>query len=103
VRPRSILLLCTGAAFAIAVYAVLAPNALPQLRDAKRENAALQADVDKQRADNDALARDVAALKDNGAVGQATIEHAARTELGFVKKDELVVTGLPAELPAAPK
>lgn len=65
------------------------------LRAQQRENAQLSQQVQAQRDRNDTLKDAVATLNAAGVDGQAALERAARNELGFVRTDEILLTGLP--------
>jgi cell division protein FtsB len=96
-RPRVLVVIGLVLALAIGAWTVLAPSALPQLVDARRKNAELDAQLARQHEDNARLEAEVRALKETGPVGDAAVEKAARRELGFVRPDELILTGLPLD------
>jgi cell division protein FtsB len=95
-RPRVLLAVAGGIALAVSAYAVLAPSGLPQLWRLKDEEKALTVDVAKARADNAKLAAEVRVLQGDDPTSAAVLEKAAREELGWVKSDEIVLTGLPS-------
>lgn len=95
VRPRVILVVCGVLALAIGLYAVLAPSALPRLRELESEQARLQGEVDAARTKNEKLAKEVTVLQGGQPESKAVLEKAAREELGWTKPDEIVFTGLP--------
>ena len=96
-RPRILLACAAGVALAICTYAVLAPSGLPRLVRMADERAALEAEVAQHEAKNARLAADTELLRADpalGGAGSAALEKVAREELGYVGRDELVVTGL---------
>jgi cell division protein FtsB len=100
-RPRVVLVVCGVIALAVSAYAVLAPSGLPLLRELEGERAGLTADVDKARAENERLGREVKILQGGEPESDAVLEKAAREELGWTKPDEIVLTGLPVKAPTA--
>jgi cell division protein FtsB len=100
-RPRVVLVVCAVVALAIGAYAVLAPSALPRLREMEAEQARLQGEVDAARAGNERLAREVKVLQGGEPESKAVLEKAAREELGWTKPDEIVLTVNPG-LSSAP-
>lgn len=96
-RPRVVLVVCAVVALAVSAYAVLSPSGLPRLRELEGEKAALTADVEKARADNERLGRDVKILQGAEPESDAVLEKAAREELGWTRPDEVVLTGLPVK------
>jgi cell division protein FtsB len=101
-RPRVLLVLGLGLSLAVAAYAVLAPSALPRLVDQRRDNDALEQDLKAQHEANAHRERELVLLKLDGPEGQAALEKAAREELGFVQKDEVLFVGLPTSASAPP-
>ena len=102
-RPRVLVALAFGIALAVAAYAVLAPSALPSLWKLRDEEKSLAVDVEKARVDNAKLADEVRVLQGGDPSSNAVLEKHAREELGWVKKNEVVLTGLPPSPPSAPK
>lgn len=100
-RPRVVLAVCAVVALAIAAYAVIAPSALPRLRDMQAEEKRLQGEVEAARTHNERLAREVKILQGGEPESRAVLEKAAREELGWTKPDEIVLTVHPASAPAA--
>lgn len=94
-RPRALLAVAGIVALAVAAWAVLSPSGLPRLRQLKDEQHALTADVEQARRDNARLEAEVRVLQGDEPASQAVLEKAAREELGWVKSDEIVLTGLP--------
>jgi cell division protein FtsB len=94
-RPRPLLVASLVVALAVAGYTVLAPSALPKLVHQRQQNERLEADLARQRSRNTELEAEVSALQATGAGASAVVEEAARRELGFVKRDEIVLVGLP--------
>lgn len=94
-RPRALLAVAGIVALAVAAWAVLSPSGLPRLRQLNNEQQALTADVDQARRDNARLEAEVRVLQGDDPASQAVLEKAAREELGWVKSDEIVLTGLP--------
>ena len=99
-RPRVVLSLCAAAALAVGAYAVLAPSGMPRLREMQAEQKALEADVAKARAENEALEREVKVLQGGAPESKAVLEKAAREELGWAKPDEVIITTGGAGVPA---
>jgi cell division protein FtsB len=100
-RPRVLLVVGLGLSLAVAAYAVLAPSALPRLVDQRRDNDALERDLKSQHEQNAHRERELVLLKLDGPQGQAALEKAAREELGFVRKDEVLFVGLPTSASAS--
>jgi cell division protein FtsB len=71
---------------ALIVNALIGDRGLTALLKARREYADLRAAVDAARRENSALREEVRRLR----LDPATIEEAARRELGLARKDELV-------------
>lgn len=94
-RPRVLVIVGLGLALAVLAYSVLAPSALPRLVEQRRDNDALAGDLARQQDENAQQERELVLLKDPGADGARALEQAARSELGFVGKDEVVFVGLP--------
>jgi cell division protein FtsB len=102
-RPRVVLVVCGVVALTVTAYAVLVPSGLPRLRELEAEKAVLTVDVDKARADNERLGREVKVLQGGEPESKDVLEKAARQELGWVRPDEVVLTGLPLTSQPAPK
>lgn len=102
-RPRVLLVAAAGVALAVVAYAVLVPSGLPRSRELRAEERALASEVEQARAHNARLEREVKVLQGGEPSSAAVLEKLAREELGWVKRDELVLTGLPASWPGAPR
>lgn len=101
-RPRVLLVVAGAIALAIVAYAVIAPSALPRLLQLKEEEKSLSGDLEKARADNARIAEQVRVLQGGEPSSPAVLEKVAREELGWVKRDEIVLTGLPSSRSDAP-
>lgn len=98
-RPRVVLVVAAGVSLAVSAYAVLAPSALPRWLELREEERALTSEVERARAENARLAAEVKVLQGGEPTSAAVLEKAAREELGWVRRDEIVVTGLPLDAP----
>ncbi len=96
-----LLVVAGGVAAVVAAYAVLSPSGLPQLWNLRRQEETLQVHVDKARVDNARLTDEVKVLQGGEPASKIVLEKHAREELGYVRADEVVLTGLPAHAPAA--
>jgi cell division protein FtsB len=94
-RARVFVALAGGVALAIAAYAVVSPSGVSRLWKLEDREKALAVDVEKQKHDNAKLAAEVKILQGNEPASKAVLEKHAREELGYVKADEVIVTGLP--------
>lgn len=93
-RPRALLAVASGIALAIAAYAVLSPSGFAKLKKLDDEERTLSAEVVKARAENGKLTEEVKVLQGNEPSSRAVLEKHAREELGYVRADEVVLTGL---------
>lgn len=89
-RPRVLLLGGFLIAGAVVGYTFIAEDGWREKRRLEREQAALEGRVKQLKADNTALADQARALKDERPENPV-LEEAVRAELGYVKKDELVI------------
>jgi cell division protein FtsB len=92
-RPRVFFAVAAALALAIGAYTVVAPSALPRLKTARDDEAALRSQVEALRTDNHALAEEVRRLQGDPAdpSSRRHLEKRAREELGAVAADEVVV------------
>lgn len=98
-RPRALLAVAGIVALAVVTWAVLSPSGLPRLRQLQEEERSLTADVEEAHRENARLEGEVRVLQGNEPTSTAVLEKAAREELGWVKSDEVVLTGLPLTAP----
>jgi cell division protein FtsB len=94
-RPRVLLVVAGGVALAVATWTVLSPTGLPRLLEMKDDERSLAADVEAARAENARLTEEVRILQGDEPESAAVLEKVAREELGWIKSDEVVLTGLP--------
>ena len=89
-RPRHLLL--TGVAIATVVlgYTFLSADGWREKARLQKEQAALDGRVKQLKADNAVLADEAQALRDERPDNRV-LEEAVRSELGYVKKDEVVI------------
>ncbi len=86
-RLRVVLAVSVVAALAVGTYTVLAPSGLARWFSLTDEERQLDRQLEVAQQDNAALADEVTRLRSDPRV----VEEAAREELGYVKKDELVL------------
>ncbi|MCC7075108.1 MAG: septum formation initiator family protein [Deltaproteobacteria bacterium] len=86
-RLRVLLAVSVVAALAVGTYTVLAPSGLARWFSLRDEERVLDGQLELALRENAALALEVQRLQSDPRV----VEEAAREELGYVKKDELVL------------
>ena len=89
-RARVLLLSGFFIAAGVLAYAFIAEDGYRGTVHLEEEKAALKARVGIMEADNAALAEEAKALQDTEE-GNPVLEQAVRSELGYVKKDEVIV------------
>lgn len=96
-RSLAILGICSGIALLVCGYAVMSDDGLPKTKKLSAERDALEHRIADIEAENSALAHEIENLRDEDDVSKHPfLEQAVRKELGYIKKDEIVVLTKPA-------
>ena len=90
VRPRVVILTGLAISGLVLSYALLSSDGWREKSRLQREESALDGRVKRLKSENAALAKEAKALRDERA-DNPVLEEAVRSELGYVKKNEVVV------------
>ena len=89
-RTRVLLLSGLLIAGGVVLYTFISEDGWRGKTQLQQERAALEGRVRSLKQGNDALAREAKALQDSGDEN-LVLEEAVRSELGYVKKDEVII------------
>ena len=90
-KPRFIILGCALIAALVLGYAALSDGGVDKMRELTAQQHELQRRAERARAENEQLVREIETLRGDDPTHDGALERAIREDLGYVRKDEIVV------------